>query len=126
MLLIFLNNDQGLVWFKRLNVLSRLGKYTKKQPIWVVFDQTVRRAGISLLTGAVYLLDIFSSSTQIYLKSFSTPADTTAGNKNNPFGLFLTKLCAGQDSNLRRTSPVDLQSTAIDHSATDAFHSYYP
>jgi site-specific DNA recombinase len=29
-------------------------------------------------------------------------------------------LCAGQDSNLRRLMPLDLQSNAIDHSATDA------
>ena len=30
-------------------------------------------------------------------------------------------MCAGQDLNLRRPKPLDLQSNAIDHSATDAF-----
>ena len=30
-------------------------------------------------------------------------------------------LCAGEDSNLRRPKPTDLQSVVIDHSTTDAF-----
>ena len=34
--------------------------------------------------------------------------------------IFLVPWCAGQDSNLRRLMPSDLQSDAIDHSATDA------
>ena len=34
--------------------------------------------------------------------------------------LVFDDLCAGEDSNLRRINPTDLQSVAIDHSATDA------
>jgi hypothetical protein len=41
-------------------------------------------------------------------------------NENTPHGDVFDKKCAGQDSNLRRLMPLDLQSNAIDHSATDA------
>ena len=36
------------------------------------------------------------------------------------FASLHTRMCAGKDSNLRRHKSLDLQSSAIDHSATDA------
>src|SRR3989344_6796160 len=48
-------------------------------------------------------------------RCFATPTPCLLQNR-------LVRLwCAGQDSNLRRPKPTDLQSVVIDHSTTDAF-----
>lgn len=40
--------------------------------------------------------------------------------RTHPLGVFLN-MCAGQDSNLRRTCPTDLQSVPVDRLGTDAY-----
>ena len=52
--------------------------------------------------------------------SLSPAFESLLLNRKTPSrGVFLLR-CAGEDSNLRRINPPDLQSGALDHSATDA------
>ena len=60
-----------------------------------------------------------------YVKINGTRFKTSGSPLRLPLVFHIWPLCAGKDSNLRRHKSLDLQSNAIDHSATDAMGRVY-
>ncbi len=87
----------------------------------MVHCQGLRREEILKLTVSVHLVDTFFVPQKDIRQGLQIPPDATNSNDPNAFAFGSADLCVGRDLNLRRPKPTDLQSVAIDRSATDAF-----